>query len=325
MLLEILGATCIATVLAVSLAVVKLLLRVDRRIDYAIYEGINARAEILSHLLPSLELTGRIEPSLVASLTTTRDRLDLVHAAIQSMMMQTVRPRCINLYLSDRITQEEIPCSLARLRDIAASGLAIHFVPDVGPHTKLIYALQQFPDDLIVTFDDDLIYPSNTVDCLLRTHRRHPHAIVANWAREIPQDRRGRPGYIKKGRLLTPETLCINLNQKVHAAQPSHRAFAYGTGGVLYPPGALDPRVLDVDSLRRLCPTEDDIWFKAMAMLAGTPVVPTNLGIRPKLHNVRGSQATALRHLNHDASKNHNRQQMRAVFAEFDLGSRLQR
>ena len=323
MLLESLGAIGIATAVAASLAAVTLQLRADRKLDYAISCIINAQAELLSRVLPSLDNCGRIEQSLVASFTTTRDRLDLVHLAVESMMMQSVRPRSINLYLSDRIGRDEIPHCLARLCTDSPAGLVIHFVPDVGPHTKLIYALQEFPDDCIVTFDDDVIYPSNTVDTLFRAHRMHPRAIVANWAREIPLDRRGRPAYIKKGRLLTPETLVSNLNQKARSTRPSHRAFAYGSGGVLYPPRALDSRVFDVECFRRLCPTEDDIWFKAMAILAGTPVVPTNLGIRLRHHNVRGSQATALRHQNHGAMKDNNEKQMRAVFAEFGLGSRL--
>ncbi len=325
MLLETIGAIGIAAAIAAALVAVRLQVRADRKLDYAINCVINAQAELLSHALPGLDIHGRIEQSLVASITTTRDRLDLVHTAIESMMMQSVRPRSINLYLSDQIGRDQIPHSLARLCTIRPAGLVIHFVPDVGPHTKLIYALQEFPGDSIVTFDDDMIYPSNMVDCLLRTHRVHPRAIVANWAREIPLNRRGRPAYIKKGRLLTPQTLCSNLNQKASLARPSHRALAYGSGGVLYPPHALDSRVFDVECFRRLCPTEDDVWFKAMAILAGTPVVPTNLGIRPRHHNVRGSQITALRHQNHDSGKGGNEKQMRAVFAEFDLGSRLRR
>lgn len=312
--MEYLIAVLTAVIVVALLFVIKLLLRLDCKLDYAINTVVNAQAEILSHAMPKLDLHGLTEPSLVGSITTTPDRIALVHLAIESMMMQSVRPRCINLYVSDALSETPLPYSLTRLR---ALGLDIHFVEDVGPHTKLIYALRQFPDDMIVTFDDDMIYPSNTVDCLLKTHRVYPHAIAANWARAIPLNGRGQPKCIKKGKLLTPASLTRSANQKAHCATPGHHVFAYGTGGVLYPPGALDPRVQDVETFRALCPTEDDIWFKAMAMLAGTPVVPANLGIKPRHHNVRGSQLTALRH--HNYKQERNRTQMRAVFEAFDL------
>lgn len=318
MFLAYFSALAIIICLTASVICVKLVLRLDRKLDYAINNIVNSQAEILSLSLTSLDLHGRVEPSLVASVTTTKDRIDLVHIAIQSIMMQSVRPCSVNLYISNEIDEEDIPYSLTRLRQW---GLSIHLVPDVGPHTKLIYALQQFPDDMIVTFDDDVIYPSNALDCLLKTHRKYPDAIAANWVREIPLDWLGRPKCIKRGRLLTPASLCNSVNQKAHSSRPGHRAFAYGAGGVLYPPRALDSRVQDVEAFRTLCPTEDDIWFKAMAILADTPVAPTNLGIKPRHHNVRGSQLTALRHQNYKDSRN--QQQMRAVFEAFDLSDHI--
>jgi hypothetical protein len=294
------------------------MIRHDQKLHYIINNIVNSQAELSSNFLANSNVHGRTDSSIVASLTTLKDRLDFVHTAVESVIMQTIRPRIINLYISDTIQEKDIPYSLGRLREF---GLLIHFVPDVGPHTKLIYALRDFPEDLIFTFDDDVIYPSNTIACLLGVHKKYPDAIAANWAREIPLDRHGRPKCIKKGKLLTPATLTRSVNQGAHTAIPSHRAFAYGTGGVLYPPKALDPRVQDISAFKQLCPTEDDIWFKAMAILAGTPVVPTNLGIQPKHHVVRGSQMTALRHQNY--KKNRNQEQMNAVFEKFALADRL--
>lgn len=308
----------VAACLIGTTVLMTLMIRHDQKLHYTINNIVNSQAEITSNLLTISNLYGRTESTLVASVTTLKDRLDFVHTAIESVIMQTIRPRVINLYISDTIREEDIPYRLGRLREF---GLSIHFVSDVGPHTKLIYALRDFPEDLIFTFDDDVIYPSNTIACILGVHKKFPDAIAANWAREIPLDRHGRPKCIKKGKLLTPAALTRSVNQGAHAAVPSHRAFAYGTGGVLYPPKALDPRVQDISTFKQLCPTEDDIWFKAMAILAGTPVVPTNLGIQPKHHVVRGSQMTALRHQNY--KKNRNQEQMSAVFEKFGLADRL--
>jgi len=90
---------------------------------------------------------------------------------------------------------------------------------------------------------------------------------------------------------------------------------------VLYPPGSLHESVFDVSLFKKLCPKEDDIWFKAMSLLNKTPVVVTNLGINPLHHCITGSQKEALRHHNHGFSQN--QKQMTSVFSHFDLYKQL--
>lgn len=303
---------------ALSGAALLLVAKLGKKTDYAINTVINAQAETLASLFDHATPYGRVQPDVVVSMTTIRNRLDLVHVAVQSIVFQSVRPRVITLYLSDEISEAEIPANLERL---ARFGLKIRFVRDVGPHTKLIYALHDFPTDRIITVDDDIYYPSNMIETLLKTHERYPHAIVGNWAREIPFRRNGTVDCIKKGKLLTPTTLCTDVDQKANKAKPGFRVYPYGTGGVLYPPGALDPQVQDVELFTRLCPTEDDVWFKAMALLKGTPTAPTNLGIKPKHHNVRGSQIVALRHQNYLAKRQQS--QLQAVMNHFGLLARI--
>ena len=142
--------------------------------------------------------------------------------------------------------------------------------------------------------------------------------VIANWARELSIDKQGTIRGTRQGRLLTPTSLEKEIEQEVEfAAKPSFRAFAYGTSGVLYPPGSLHHSVFDFDLMRELCPKEDDIWFKAMTLLTGTAVVPTNLGINPRHYSVLGSQSVALRHHNHAGGSN--LAQIRNIFRFFDL------
>ncbi len=198
-------------------------------------------------------------------------------------------------------------------------GFEIRSVRDVGPHTKLLYALKEFPDHRLITIDDDIVYPVNMIQSLLAGHEKFPDAIVANWARELSFDANGEVLGIRKGRLLTPPTLESDIEQ---AEEFKHvatlEAFPYGTSGVLYPPGCFDELVFDERAFHRLCPKEDDIWFKACSILKGTKVVTTNLGTNPVHHCLSGSQDISLRHFNHtEAAKNES--QMRKVFRELDL------
>jgi hypothetical protein len=289
-------------------------------LDYAINVTVNAQAELTSLIMLDRPLPGVVADDVVCSLTTVADRLAVAHYAIESLLLQSVRPASVELYLSDELSPGDLPESLRRL---TSCGLNLHFVPDVGPHTKLIYALDDFSGKAIITADDDLYYPSNTVAALLRTGARFPHAVVGNWARRLSVDARGLVNPVRTGELLTPPVLLENVEQERHDATPSFDTFVYGTGGILYPAKSLDRQAADVETFRRLCPTEDDVWFKAMALLQGTPAVPTNLGIRPSHHVLRGSQGNALRHVNHDPDEptggGENARQLRAVFDHFDL------
>jgi hypothetical protein len=291
------------------------------KVDLAINTLNNTTIQIASVIRSKPATLSEGLPDLVVSLTTLPARLHIVHNAIESIFSQAILPGRLVLWISDAVGVNAIPSQLANLEH---RGLEIRRVRDVGPHTKLIYALREFPDKSIITVDDDIIYPSNTLQYLWEQHLRFPQAIVCNWARELAFDKEGVVKGVRDGRLLTPPLLEREIEQAQRfVGAPSILAFPYGTSGVLYPPDALSEKVFDVDTFKKLCPKEDDIWFKAMSLLKGRPVVTTNLGINPIHHCLTGSQHVALRHDNHALSKN--REQMIAVFRHFDLYRQLRR
>lgn len=291
------------------------------KVDLTINTLNNAAVQINStvHAQPTTTASGL--PDLVVSMTTLPARLHLVHSAIESILTQSILPGRLVLWISETVGEGAIPPQLASL---VRRGLEIRRVRDIGPHTKLIYALRDFQDKSIVTVDDDMIYPSNTLQYLWEQHQRFPQAVVCNWARELVFGSDGIAKGVRAGKLLTPPLLEREIEQAERfVATPSLLAFPYGTSGVLYPPGAFDEQVFDIDAMRRLCPKEDDIWFKAMTLLKGTPVVTTNLGINPQHHCLTGSQHVALRHDNHGLAQNQS--QMAAVFRHFGLFQHLSR
>jgi len=260
------------------------------------------------------DLSGGVK-NLVASVTTLPSRLNLIHYAIESIFAQTIKPEKIILWITDDTDRNLVQTE--ELQNLQSRGLEIRFVKDVGPHTKLFYALRSYPDASIMTFDDDIVYPINMIQTLFMQHLRFPKAVIGNWVRELAFDN-GKVMGIRKGQLLTPPNLYKDLEQaKRFEPKPSLAGFPYGTSGVLYPPKALHSRVFEIDTFKKLCPKEDDIWFRAMGILNNTPVVPTNLGINPVHHCLTGSQVEALRHDNHGEAQNI--EQMRKVFDELDL------
>lgn len=116
--------------------------------------------------------------SIVVSMTTFPARISYVHLAIKSLLNQTVKPWKIILWLAKEQFQDvEIP---EQLRALCAYGLEIRFCEeDLLAHKKYYYAMQDFPEQIIVTYDDDIIYPEDSLEKLLAMHRQYPNTIFA--------------------------------------------------------------------------------------------------------------------------------------------------
>lgn len=192
---------------------------------------------------------------VIVSLTSYSRRVEQVHVTIESLMRQTVKPNRIILWLDDSWNHNNLPTALLlQMR----RGLEVRFCPDYRSYKKLIPTLQQFPDAIIITADDDIVYDASMIDRLIRAHRRFPNCIVTNSAFRLVSDTSYSAGH-NDSSILSP---ALDL-------------LPYGGNGTLYPPGSLHPDVTDWRLINELCPSADDIWFKAMSMRMGTLVART--------------------------------------------------
>ena len=99
---------------------------------------------------------------------------------------------------------------------------------------------------------------------------------------------------------------------------PSSELFPVGIAGVLYPPGSLHPGVLDEAQFQDLCPTNDDIWLKAMSLRNGVLCRKVDGGIGRQV-DIRGTQQQALWKINVTGNARENDRQIQATFGEFHL------
>lgn len=197
-------------------------------------------------------------PKLIVSLTTFPARIRKIWLVLECMMRQTVLPDKIILWLSKEQFDSvaSLPASLLRMQ---ARGVEIRLVDgDIRSHKKYVYALQQYPDDILVTVDDDIFYRSTMIADLLRQHKACPEAVVTRYAHNMRYDADG---------ALLPYTQWEN-----NATDGTHLFFCSG-GGTLFPPHCLHTDVLRTDLAMQLCPCADDVWLNAMARLQQTPVV----------------------------------------------------
>ncbi len=231
-----------------------------------------------------------LSTELIVSLTSFPARFDRLKFTLRSLIEQSVRPDKICLWIE--------PNQFADLpADVWAychnHDLYVMSAQDIGPGTKLIPALREYPRATIVTADDDFYYPPGWLAVLVDGAKQHPGSIVCRRAHLARTS--------NDGKFLPYSKWEAQTSVPVPTASGTY-IFPTGVGGVLYPPGSLDPTVLDDDRLLRLTPKADDVWFFWMARLAGTNQV--RVGGKLPMVNWPGSQSVGLVHNNVGESGN---------------------
>lgn len=220
----------------------------------------------------------KADKKIIVSLTSFPKRINTVHLVIESLLNQTHKADKVILWL----TPEEFPNRERDLPDTLLSliplGLTIDWYHNLRSYTKLIPTLRKYPDDLIVTVDDDIVYRPTMIEKLYREHLRHPNDIICHRATKFIYNR---------DRFAT-----------IAGGYKYYRGASYlnkltGAGGVLYPPKCFYKDILNEDLMLQLAPTNDDQWFWLMAVLndVGVRVAKNN---EPKLHYTPGSQEVGL-------------------------------
>ncbi|WDE13275.1 glycosyltransferase [Thalassomonas haliotis] len=196
------------------------------------------------------------KPGVTVSLTSYGRRVETVHLTLLSLLQQTYRADRLILWLAeDEFTLETLPRPLLALLEC---GVEIIFCPDLRSYKKLIPALARYPEDIIITFDDDIIYPQDQVERLIKAHEQDPGVVVCH---------RGHKALKTEDGSLLPYT---DWHFDLPESQAQADVFPIGIGGVLYPVNSLHPEVMKESVFMTLCPNADDLWFKAMALKNGT-------------------------------------------------------
>ncbi|MEM9471855.1 MAG: glycosyltransferase family A protein [Pseudomonadota bacterium] len=194
---------------------------------------------------------------VVVALTSYPARYDTLHLCLQSLFRQSAQPERFILAVSrDEVDASPLPAHIACL-----DGQLLDIVHDDGntrSYKKIAPALMRYPGTTIVTCDDDKIYPPNWLKHLLRAAERTPDAIVCHRARVA--------------RALSDDTWApYRTWPSCNYDTPSMATVPIGSGGVLYPPGALDAIATDRQLFLEIAPSSDDLWLKFAAWKRGTP------------------------------------------------------
>ncbi len=196
-------------------------------------------------------------PRVIVSLTSHPGRINVVHETINSLLRQNLKPDAVVLWLGMEKfpnRDKDLPTKLLRYKK---HGLEIRWCNDLRSYTKLVPSLQTFPEDIIVTVDDDVIYQEDWLEKLYAAHIQYPNEILCHHAFSP---------------LFNNSYEILKLNVRKYPGILDPREHAAGIGGILYPPHSLYPETTEKKLFQSLAPHNDDFWFWAMARLQGTPI-----------------------------------------------------
>lgn len=201
--------------------------------------------------------TERREERIVVSLTTYGQRVFTVENTIQSLLSQTMKADRIVLWLAYDMKEDRLPITLERMKQ---RGLEILYCDDLKSYKKLVPIMESEPESIIITVDDDMIYPTNMIESMYYTHLDCPDCVVFNYGNKMEMN---------NGKVMPYSYWKTNTVGK----EPSHAYLGIGVGGILYPPNALNVDVTKKEIFTEIAPSTDDLWFKIMALLNGTRYV----------------------------------------------------
>lgn len=203
------------------------------------------------------------QPQIIVSLTSYPKRFPMIGLCLKSLCLQSVRPNHIIVWLGSDSGENEVN----KLRvQYSQYGVEIRWdnEKNLYSHKKYYYALQEFPDDIIITADDDLIYPRDWVESLLKSYKKNPECVSARRVHQIAWQQDGSPKAYSK------------WIGEIRAEKPSHNLLATTGAGTLFPPRCFDKECFDSGVFMHYASTADDIWLKVMAILSNRKIVWAN-------------------------------------------------
>ena len=203
--------------------------------------------------------------NLIVSLTSLPNKLEQAALIIENIMLQTKKANKIVLYIDE--TKKDSIIFPELLKSQFNRGLEIRWVKDVGPITKIIYALQEFSNDCIISVDDDVFLIDTIFELYIQKYNEYRNFT-------------GLDKFIIAGFPYPPSKIIYQLELNLNFCPDN---FAEGYTSVFYAPKVLSGSdVFDINNMLKLSPNNDDIWLythECLNKINVFPLITTNIYI----------------------------------------------
>lgn len=222
-------------------------------------------------------------PRIIVSLTSIPKRFNTLYLTLESIFNQTLKPDKVVLYLGENTKDIELPKEIKKL---IKRGLQIEYRDDtkLRPHTKYFYALQEYKNDIVITFDDDILYNENLIKELYESYLKYPNCISAVRPHKVTFDKNKK---IKK----YSEWLFDYTGDD--ALKPNYLLCQTGVGGVLYPPHIYPKEVFNKKIISENFISNDDLYLYFNQIVHGIKVVRSSKNAY-RLDTIEGTQEAGL-------------------------------
>ncbi len=222
----------------------------------------------------SIKTVNGVVPNLIVSLTSYPPRIEKAHIAIESLLHQSIKPEKVILWLSYEEfpnREKDLPKQITDLKKY--DNFHIEWYKNIKSYKKLIPALINYPDAVIVTADDDSIYGPKNLEILYKNHLKYKKDILSFKVYYMP---------VINGKLLPRDkwipmvyfgtSFVVNKHgiiQLYYGNKPIYglNFLQVGSSMVLYPPHSFDDEFFDEKTFSNILANDDDTWVWTMSML----------------------------------------------------------
>ena len=257
--------------------------------------------------------TDKLAEKTVVSMTSFPGAIHYASTALRSLLEGNVKPCRVVLYVTmSQFGTQGLPDEITNLTKEYDNFEVRDYGTDIRSYRKLIPALKDFPDHIIVTVDDDVRYHPDMLKKLLEMHKKYPEDVIAHRAKKILPERPYRKWPKYRWYHFLPGR-----------DKSSFANIQTGVGGVLYPPHSLNEDMIDSDLYTRIAPTADDLWFWAASVANGRRIIPVPFG-QNKPRGLGKPKELSLKTINFKTGRDRNTEALKAILNQYpDLRNRI--
>lgn len=243
------------------------------------------------------------EKKIIISLTSFPERFKNIDLCIKSLLLQSMKPDFIIIYLGNDSTKNDINKYLKKYEKYGVT-IKIDNSKNIKSYKKYYYALKEFPNDIIITVDDDLIYQKDLVKSLYETYLKYPNCIVGRRVHKIQINNK------KIEKYLSWSAECNDV------LVPSNQLFITTGAGTLFPPNIKKDNLLNLELIAKYASTADDVWINFISIKNNVKRVwaPNNLQMPT---TIKKSQRFSL--VKKNVEENYNDKYIEKIINDFNI------